>query len=133
MKYELTAELMTGNSLIDSQHKELIAAINSLLDACASGRGREQIAATVKFLNNYVVKHFKDEEKLQETSKYPNIAPHKVFHTDYIKKLAVATATVEKDGATVKALSDINLLAGQLISHIKFEDKKVAAHVKSQK
>ena len=34
MKYELTQELVTGNALIDSEHRQLFAAINDLLDAC---------------------------------------------------------------------------------------------------
>ena len=35
MKYELTSDLMTGNSLIDAEHKQLFDAINDLMDACA--------------------------------------------------------------------------------------------------
>ena len=39
MKYELTSDLMTGNSLIDAEHKQLFDAINDLMDACAQGVG----------------------------------------------------------------------------------------------
>ena len=39
MKYELTKELETGNSIIDSEHRELFAAINRLMDACSVGNG----------------------------------------------------------------------------------------------
>ena len=35
MRYELTQDLLTGNNLIDTEHKQLFAAINDLLDACA--------------------------------------------------------------------------------------------------
>lgn len=61
MAYKWTPDLETGNSLIDGQHKELIEAINKLLDACGNGKGRAEIEATLVFLNNYVVKHFNDE------------------------------------------------------------------------
>lgn len=43
MKYELTQDLVTGNALIDSEHRQLFAAVNSLMDACAEGKGRGQI------------------------------------------------------------------------------------------
>ena len=33
MRYELTEELITGNALIDSEHRQLFEAINALLDA----------------------------------------------------------------------------------------------------
>lgn len=58
MKYELTSDLMTGNSLIDAEHKQLFDAINDLMDACAQGVGREKIMSTTQFLNSYVNKHF---------------------------------------------------------------------------
>ena len=33
MKYELTKDLETGNALIDSEHRQLFAAINNLMHA----------------------------------------------------------------------------------------------------
>lgn len=39
MKYELTKDLETGNALIDSEHRQLFAAINNLMDACAQAKG----------------------------------------------------------------------------------------------
>ena len=65
MKYELTKDLETGNALIDSEHRQLFAVINKLMDACSQGKGRDQIASTVQYLNDYVSKHFSDEEQLQ--------------------------------------------------------------------
>ena len=43
MKYELTSDLMTGNSLIDAEHKQLFDAINDLMDACAQGAGEDHV------------------------------------------------------------------------------------------
>lgn len=37
-RYEFTKRLETGNSIIDTEHKELILAVNKLLDACSKGR-----------------------------------------------------------------------------------------------
>ena len=68
MRYELTQDLLTGNQLIDSEHRQLFDAINALMDACAQGAGRTKINETVQFLNSYVSKHFRDEEQLQPTT-----------------------------------------------------------------
>lgn len=88
MKYELTQDLVTGNALIDSEHRQLFAAVNSLMDACSQGKGRGQIQQTVTFLSDYVVKHFGDEERLQVQSSYPGYTAHKQFHDGYRRQLA---------------------------------------------
>ena len=53
MAYVWSKDLETGNAMIDSQHKELIEAINALLAACATGKGRAEVAKTTKFLYDY--------------------------------------------------------------------------------
>lgn len=130
MRYELTPDLLTGNSLIDSEHKQLFAAVNDLMDACGQGKGRDKIQQTVEFLNDYVGKHFSDEERLQTTSKYPGYPAHKTFHDGYKRQLSQATRELTVEGPTVKALGALNQIVGVLISHIRIEDKKVAKHVK---
>ena len=62
MKYELTPDLMTGNQLVDREHKELLEAVNRLMDACSEGKGREKSAEVFRYLLSYVDKHFADEE-----------------------------------------------------------------------
>lgn len=130
MHYELTPELITGDTLIDSEHKQLFAAINTLLDACAQGKGREQLMDTVDFLNRYVDRHFGDEEKLQVNSKYPEYTTHKTFHEGYKRQMRQTTQELLAEGATVKALGKLNQVVGVLISHIRVEDKKLAKHLK---
>ena len=130
MRYELTQDLLTGNQLIDSEHRQLFDAINALMDACAQGAGRTKISETVQFLNSYVNKHFGDEEKLQVQSKYPGYAAHKQFHDGYKRQLSQTTQALIAEGPTVKALGDLNRIVGVLVSHIRIEDKKLARHVK---
>lgn len=131
MKYTLTADLMTGNSLIDSQHRQLFDAVNQLMDACSMGKGRDQIQATVSFLSDYVVKHFKDEERLQTQSKYPNYTGHKQFHDGYRRQLAATAQELVDAGPTVKALGDLNQAVAVLVTHIRTEDKRMAQYVQA--
>lgn len=129
MRYEVTQELITGNALIDSEHRQLFAAVNDLMDACSQGHGREQIQKTVTFLSNYVVKHFQDEENLQVKNKYPDYPAHKTFHDGYRRKLDQTAQALLKEGPTVKALGDLNQVVGVLVAHIRTEDKRLARYI----
>lgn len=132
MRYEVTQDLITGNTLIDSEHRQLFAAVNDLLDACAQGYGRDKIQKTVQFLSEYVVKHFQDEENLQTKHKYPGYPAHKTFHDGYRHQLNDKAQQLLKEGPTVKALGDLNQVVGVLVSHIRTEDKRLARYIKEQ-
>jgi hemerythrin-like metal-binding protein len=120
----------TGNATIDSQHKTLIKAINDLLEACSKGQGRSKIADTVKFLREYTATHFGDEERLQQSSGYPDYANHVKLHNYFKGVVAEIETKLAKEGATITVISDINSkCATWLINHIKTQDKKVAMHL----
>jgi len=126
--------LETGNPLIDSEHRQLIDAINNLLAACAAGKGRAELANTTKFLNEYTAKHFSDEEKLQLENQYPDYVNHRRYHEGFKKVVAGICAKLDKEGPTVTLVGEVNsAIAGWLINHIKREDAKVATHIKSRK
>ena len=131
MKYELTKDLETGNKLIDEEHRELFRMINNLNDACSQGKGRDQIAASAKFMVDYVKKHFGDEEALQARTQYPGYAVHRQFHDNYKRELNTTVQEVLSSNANIAALAKLNQIIGTLLSHIRIEDKKLAAHVRS--
>ena len=130
-RYEVTSEIATGNELIDSEHTELFNAINNLLAACSNGQGRSQINSTVDFLVDYVDKHFRDEEELQKQYKYPNYNAHHKFHEKYKSDIRELANNIKLEGSNMNNVSRVNALASMLISHIKQEDKRLAAHIKS--
>lgn len=133
MAYQMTPDLLTGNSLIDTEHKQLFDAINSLLDACSKGQGRAEIEKTTKFLYDYTSKHFADEEKLQIQSRYPEYQTHKQLHEGFKKSVLELNKKLTEQGATVALVGEVNsLIAGWLINHIKREDKKLAEYLKTK-
>lgn len=133
MAYQMTPDLLTGNSLIDTEHKQLFDAINSLLDACSKGQGRAEIEKTTKFLYDYTSKHFADEEKLQIQSRYPEYQAHKQLHEGFKKSVLELNKKLTEQGATVALVGEVNsLIAGWLINHIKREDKKLAEYLKTK-
>ena len=65
MRAEFDETLITGNEMIDSQHKELIGKINVLLDSCEDGNDKLTAVKTLDYLAEYTDFHFSAEEKLQ--------------------------------------------------------------------
>lgn len=132
MAYKWTDDLLTGNVQIDNEHKELIKAINDLLEACSKGKGRAELEKTVKFLSSYTKTHFAREEVLQMKSKYPDYTNHKKYHQHFIATVDDIQKKLMANGPTIALVGEINSkVANWLISHIKREDVKVAAHIKN--
>src|SRR5574344_443046 len=100
MSYTWSEKLETGNATIDSQHKELINAINELLSACSEGKGRTKIKETSNFLLDYTKRHFAAEEKLQLQSSYPDYSNHQKYHDGFVKEVHQIVDQLEKEGAT---------------------------------
>ncbi len=128
--YELTPDLLTGNKTIDSQHKELIDALNGLMTACSLGKGRDELAKCIQFLAEYTEYHFSQEEKLQLQSTYPDYQNHKKLHAEFKTKIQTLGNKLHAEGPTIILVGELNMALGQwLLQHIKREDKKVAEHI----
>lgn len=134
MSYQITNDLLTGNTTIDNEHRQLFDAINVLLDACAQGHGRDQLAQTMTFLESYIAKHFAHEEQLQAQTKYPDAVHHKQLHDGYKRTVNEICEELKRTGPTITLVGKVNSnVGGWLVSHIKREDVKVAAHIKGSK
>lgn len=133
MTYQFTPDLATGNNSIDSQHKELFQAINSLMAACSQGKGRAELEKTAKFLYDYTTIHFADEEKLQVQYAYPEYIKHRQYHEAFKKVVKDLMQKLQAQGPNLVLVGEINTaVAGWLVNHIKVEDKKLAAHIQSK-
>ena len=82
MYAEFTDDLITGNEMIDSQHKELISKINDLLKSCEERSNQSGAARMLNFLADYTDYHFREEEELQASINYPGINEHKEKHKE---------------------------------------------------
>lgn len=130
-KYVLTQDLVTGNELIDSEHRKIFDEVNTLLDACSKGKGREKLSSLGEFLVEYVTKHFSDEEDLQKQSKYPEYTEHHKFHEWYKQKLGDAIIKLEQEGPTINSLGEINYMVSVLVKHIRETDRKLAQWIQN--
>lgn len=125
-RYEFTKDLETGNAIIDKEHRELIDAVNRLMDACSLGKGLDSVHQTSKFLNDYVDRHFAHEEQLQKQSGYPSFSAHRAFHEKYKQTLKEITAAFTSE-VSLGDLAKLNGHISLLITHIRTEDKRLGA------
>jgi hemerythrin len=133
MAYTWSKDLETGNFLIDSQHQQLIKAVNDLLAACSAGQGRETLNQTLDFLVSYTVKHFGDEEKLQQQYQYPDYTNHKSLHEKFKEFVRDLATQMKTSGPTTTLVSKVTFGVGDwLVNHIKREDTKVATFIRGK-
>jgi hemerythrin len=97
-----------------------------------SGKGKETLEKTLDFLSSYTVKHFGDEEQLQVQYKYPDYPNHKKLHTGFVDFVNDLSAKIKSQGPTTILIGQVTFGVGDwLVSHIKREDVKVAAHLRA--
>jgi hemerythrin-like metal-binding domain len=133
MKYQWDSLLETGNENIDSQHKQLVAALNALIEACSAGTGKAELARTMEFLVTYTKKHFNDEEELQIRYGYDDYLRHRQIHRDFSVVIAGLAVRLQEEGPTASLLAEVRSKMGDwFINHIKGDDFYLAAFIKSQ-
>jgi hemerythrin-like metal-binding protein len=133
MAYKWDSSLECGYELVDNQHKQLIAAVNNLVEASRSGRGDKAVMQTVDFLTGYTIKHFADEEKLQQKYDYPDYLNHKRIHDDFKVTVKELTERLVKEGPSPELVDLVSSVVGAwLLNHIKGDDFRMAAYVKAK-
>ena len=121
MRAEFDETLVTGNDMIDSQHKELIDRINQLL---------ERAVKMLDYLLDYTVFHFEAEEKLQEEIQYPGIQEHKAKHAEFKQAVKELQEMLEEEeGPTDAFVAQVQKnVVDWLYDHIKGFDRSVAEY-----
>lgn len=130
MRAEFDDSLVTGNDMIDGQHKELIEKINNLLDSCELGNDKLTAVKTLEYLADYTEFHFGEEEKLQEAIAYPGIEAHKAEHKKLIQVVEdLHEMLEEQEGPTAEFVEQVNRnVIEWLYKHIKGFDRSVAEY-----
>ena len=132
MSYQWDASLESGYERVDNQHKQLVSALNNLIESSSSGKGNTAVLETLDFLTGYAVKHFADEEKLQVTYSYPDYLLHKRIHDEFKGVVGELVQRVSREGPTAELINEVSETVGSwLLNHIKGDDLRMAAFVKA--
>ncbi|MDO4476201.1 MAG: hemerythrin family protein [Lachnospiraceae bacterium] len=123
--------LVTGNEMIDGQHKELIGKIAKLVEVCEQGGGKLEAIKMLDYLSEYTDFHFGEEEKLQEEISYPAMEGHKAQHAAFKKAVAeLHEMLVDEEGPTEAFVAAVNKnVVDWLFDHIKNMDSALASYV----
>ena len=120
--------LETGITSIDEQHKELFRQVDVLFDRSNDDR----VPQTLKFLEEYTLKHFSDEQLFHQKSKYPKTEQHKKMHDEFVAVFKKLKEEYDNNGNDLPTLLKINKTVSEwLTSHIMVHDKEFAAYYKS--
>ena len=132
MSFAWTDDLLTGVDDIDGQHKEIFVRINTLLDALARQKGRQETGKFLDYLVEYVAYHFAAEEREMTGRKYPGLAGHEREHEDFKKRINALKRDVQESGVSTQlVLMTVRSSCEWLIGHIKKTDKAMAEFIKA--
>lgn len=118
-----------GIPQIDKQHKELCDQIDKLFEAGSKGKGAEEVMNVLNFLESYTLKHFADEEKLQQQINYPHYQAHKAKHNEFIGKITKMKKEATEKGVNLVMVISLNqMISNWLVEHIKSTDSDYAKY-----
>lgn len=116
--------LSIGIDNIDTQHKELFDCIDKLLTSIETPKNNDEIIKTLNFLEEYVVKHFNDEEEIQTKTNYSLLDVQHIQHENFKSELKEFRRVFETHGAsTILALNIHKSLIDWFKNHIMTLDK----------
>ncbi|MCA1900014.1 MAG: bacteriohemerythrin [Chloroflexi bacterium] len=109
---------------LDEQHRQIILMLNRLLsEPEARNVNSEVVSEILTAMFRYSLEHFKTEENLLRTHKYPQLEEHRREHNEYRRKILDFSAAT---GAGVKSVPQnlLDYLSRWWTRHILEEDMK---------
>jgi hemerythrin len=130
MSLQWTQAFAVGIPEIDEQHQELFRRVDGLLEALDRKDNGEAVRM-LSFLDEYVVAHFRAEERFMLANGYPGYASHKAEHERFAEGLAELHREHESSGASAELVSRVHHAVGDwLRSHIQVTDMAMARFVR---
>jgi len=131
--YVWDESLRTGEATIDEQHKNLFSAINSLIQTIEQGKSGDELKKSLDFLNDYTITHFYEEEQIQKKYQYPDYPNHRELHEGLKKVVRDLQVQFIMKGPSEELAQSIQIKVGDwLVTHIKSQDVKIGAHLRSK-
>jgi diguanylate cyclase (GGDEF)-like protein/hemerythrin-like metal-binding protein len=117
-----------GHKTIDTQHRMLFDAANTLIDAMLSGASKDDIATKI---GNFVVlsaQHMHDEEAVLTVSGFPGCAEHAARHLQLLERAELLSARYARDQLDTAEL--LHFVVFEFTAqHLLIEDRKFASYL----
>ena len=125
-------QLLTGNEIIDKQHKEIFEYITQIVDSGRSGKTESETGRMIEYLEGYCNRHFAAEEELQKKYKYPGYEVHKEMHERFREELVELKHKLAAYGASPELTTEsVVLMVEWLAKHIDKSDKILALYIQN--
>ena len=118
-----------GIEIVDKQHRHLVHLTNMLYNACLGEKNGldEAFRGVMKELVDYVMIHFRDEERLMKGIKYPKFSEHKQRHESFVKEI-LTSVNAYTQGKQFVPNNFVRFLRDWLFDHILITDKAMAKY-----
>ncbi len=131
-----TQDMAVGIEMIDAQHRELFDRINNLLTAIREHRCKDEIDGTIRFLDDYAVFHFGEEERRMQEASYAGLEEHRRHHATYLGNLAELkhqAAQPRQHGMSYELSVTANqIVVDWIVDHIMKVDRKFGEYIKGR-
>lgn len=124
--------LSVGNAMIDSEHKDLIIAVNNVEHAIETG-DRDALSKSFDLLDSRMHNHFRSEEMIAEAANFP-FAQNKLEHRHLLREMKYMREELETvDGVWPDDLvrKYHRFLSGWMTDHIVREDMQFKPELES--
>jgi len=126
--------LSVGISKMDDEHKELFSRINDLLKGLLGQEGNYDLPHLVSRVNEYIQYHFRDEEKMLASYKYPGLNEQIKLHGIYENEFRIIEEKLRSGEFDAGLLIQIqDKIVNWLLEHIGKVDKKYGDFINNLK
>jgi len=124
--------LLTGNELVDGQHRHVFEILKDLIAACEDDTATPKLKETLAILADFTETHFKDEEDLQLRYNYPGYAKHKRIHEEFKDTISDIIYRFKENGSSRQLSGEVSrVVVRWMIGHIRSEDKRLCKYIQS--
>jgi hemerythrin len=125
--------LATGIAEVDGQHQEIFRRAEALVLAIRRGSSRDEVGATLGFLEQHVETHFRDEEALMREVGFPLLEAHQREHQAFFREVAEFSSEHRRAGASPSLILRVTgRIATWLRDHIGDADRRLAEFVRAK-
>lgn len=129
-----TQDLSVGIESIDDQHKKMFQMAEELFRAEREHREKDFLAEMLQFLDEYVKKHFAEEERYMSEIGYPGIALQKNEHAYFARQLEILKKEFQSSGGDIILVINANhIILDWIKTHISKLDRSIGEYVRSLK
>lgn len=119
---EFDPNMITGDPTVDQQHREFFSRLKFIHDTYTTDPASLDLNQTIKELVNFADFHFKSEEALMQSARYPGLAAHRAQHQEIANNVQELFRKYLIENK-VMPISLISLLSEWVAEHVADFDK----------